>query len=169
MKAALLAGALLVTAGLGAGLVLRPGDRQLALHAWLLAIGGLGLLGLVRATGRSFPAAGPSPLDAPPRARPAPPRVLPELDRLERELSLSTATAFDVHYRLRPLLREIAAHRLRTRRGLDLDGGSPEVVALLGPAGWKICDPGRGRPADHSAPGPTLAQLRDTIDALEAL
>ena len=38
-----------------------------------------------------------------PRARPA--QRIPELERMEREVALGLATAFDLHYRLRPRLR----------------------------------------------------------------
>ena len=51
--------------------------------------------------------------------------VLPErpsdLARMERDVYLSCGTAFYLHHRLRPILREIAANRLLTRHGVDLD------------------------------------------------
>jgi hypothetical protein len=165
---AAIAAALVVTAALGVALVLRPGDQERALSAWLLALGALALLGLVRFTRGSFSTAA-SQFDRSlvPRAEPSPPH--PERDRLERELSLGTQSAFDVHYRLRPLLREIAAHRLATRRGLELDRGGDEVRLLLGRIGWEICRPDRERPADHFGPAPRLDQVREAVDALERI
>src|SRR5204862_2527145 len=131
-------------------------------------LGGLGLLLLVHTTRTALP--------EPPKPRGrsrfrddyealAPP--LAELARTEREVALATGTAFDVHYRLRPLLREVAAHRLATRRGIDLDAGGEQVRALLGWVGWEICRPSRERPDDHFAPAPRLAQVRDAREAIE--
>jgi hypothetical protein len=99
---------------------------------------------------------------------PAPelPRI-PELDRLERELYMSAAREFDLHYRLRPVVREIALARLE-RRGLSLDSGSVAVRELLGDL-WKLVSPEREPPRDRQAPGPGLVELRQTVEALERL
>ena len=41
--------------------------------------------------------------------------------RLEREASMAGTSAFDVHYRLRPTVTELAAELLSARRGIDLE------------------------------------------------
>jgi hypothetical protein len=92
-----------------------------------------------------------------------------ELAKLEREVVLGTATAFDVHMRLRPLLREIAAHRLASRRGLDLDTGSGAVRAALGEDVWRLVRPGVEPPDDRFAPGLPLPALRTALDTLERI
>jgi hypothetical protein len=94
------------------------------------------------------------------------PRI-PELDRLERELYMSASLDFDLHYRLRPVVREIALARLE-RRGLRLDSGSAAVRELLGDL-WELVSPDREPPGDRQAPGPGLAKLRQTVESLERL
>ena len=158
-----------LTIGLLVALVLRPGDRGLALDAYVLTLGGLVLFGLVTWTSGALPRAGASPLDA---ERPGPdarPPQLPELARTEREIALGTTSAFDVHYRLRPVLREVAAHRLAARRGIELDGPPERARAALGEDAWALVRPDRERPRHHHAPGPSLAEVRRAIEALEEL
>jgi hypothetical protein len=101
---------------------------------------------------------------------PRPPEVprIPELDRLERELHMSAAREFDLHYRLRPLVREIAATRLE-QRGLRLDSTGPAVRELLGEDLWELVRPGRAAPRDRLAAGPGPATLRRMIESLESL
>ena len=43
------------------------------------------------------------------------------LSRLEREVSMAGSAAFDVHFRLRPVIAELAAELLSSRRGIDLE------------------------------------------------
>ncbi len=121
------------------------------------------------ATREALPAPERSPFDAP-RTRPAGERSqLAELARVEREVSLATGTAFDVHYRLRPALREVAAHRLATRRGIDLDRDPQAARAALGDEVWAIVKPDRERPAYHHAPGVPLERVRRAVEALERI
>jgi hypothetical protein len=96
------------------------------------------------------------------------PLRIPELDRLERELNLGASRDFDLHYRLRPVVREIAVSRLE-RRGLRLDSGSAAVRELLGDDLWQLVRPDRERPPDRQAPGPGLAELRRSVEILERL
>jgi hypothetical protein len=100
-------------------LVFLPGRRDLALDLFLLLIAAGAVFALVRALSQAAPRAEPEPPARPRRMT----QRLPELERTERAVLLSASTAFDVHYRLRPILREIAAQRLATRRGLLLDDG----------------------------------------------
>lgn len=95
------------------------------------------------------------------------PRI-PELDRLERELYMSAARDFDLHYRLRPVVREIAVARLE-RRGLRLDSGSTAVRELLGEDLWSLVSPDREPPRNRQALGPGLGELRQTVESLERL
>ena len=161
--------ATLFTAGFVAGVVFRPDAWRIALDAWLLAVGGVALAAAVAATRAAFPTPGQSPFDRRRRKRPEEPERLPELARVEREVALATGTAFDAHYRLRPLLREVAEHRLATRRGLVLDSGSDAVRAAVGEGAWEIVRPDRGRPSHHLAPGLTSGQVRAAIEALERI
>jgi hypothetical protein len=99
---------------------------------------------------------------------PAEPARVAELDRLQRELTMGAARAFDLHYRLRPILREIAAGRLE-RRGLRLDSGSAAVRDLLGDDVWELTRPDREPPRDRHALGRGLDDLRVSIERLEEL
>ena len=156
-------------AALVAALV-RPGDRTLVLDVYLLYLGGLALLLLVRATAASMPGPGRSALERAVTAPPHRPGKRPAaLDHLERMLLLSTETAFEVHYRLRPVLREIAAHRLSTRLGVELDGEPETARDALGPAAWELVRPDREPPPDRLARGARLADLRAAVEGLEGV
>jgi hypothetical protein len=100
-----------------------------------------------------------------PEAQPA--RVA-ELDRLEREIYMGAARGFDLHYRLRPVVREIAAGRLE-RRGLELDSGSAAVRAALGDELWELVRPDLEAPRDRQALGPGIDYVRTRIEELEAV
>jgi hypothetical protein len=145
-----------------------PVQRGRIVDGYVLLGGGLLLLALVRATG-SGGADGPSRFDRALRRRPPTADRPRDLARIERAVVLARSSSFDVHVRVRPHLREIAAHRLASRRGLDLDSGSPEVRALLGPGLWELVRPDRPPPHDRFAPGLPLADVRAALDALERI
>jgi hypothetical protein len=100
------------------------------------------------------------PLPAPAPAHP------PQLARVERAAQ-SISLASDVQLNLRPLLREIAAERLRAR-GVDLDRRPADARRLLGEALWELVRPDRP-PPDRHAGGLTPAQLDAMLDRLEEL
>jgi hypothetical protein len=89
-------------------------------------------------------------------------------ERLDRVVSGATSHAGDVHLRLRPILREIAADGLR-RRGVDLDAQPRAAQALLAPDTWELVRPDRPRPDDAFARGLAPARLNAVLDDLEAL
>lgn len=90
----------------------QPGLRSVTLHAYVFVVGGLLMLGILAATGDAAPRRLRSELDAALTASERRDRPLPELERLEREVTLATASAYDLHFRLLPHLREIARARL---------------------------------------------------------
>jgi hypothetical protein len=136
---------------------------------YVLFVGSLLLLGLVRATRLAGETDERSVYERALRRRERPPARPGELAKLEREVSLAAGTSFDLHFRLRPVLREVAAHRLATRRGLALDAGSPEVRGLLGDELWEVVRPEREPPDDRFGPGLPLAGLRRALDRLETI
>lgn len=159
--------AALAVVGLAVALVQRPGDRALATDVFLLFLGGLALAVLLRATATAeSPLLGPSPLELALRERPAPQEQIPELERVVRTISMATQTIFDVHYRLRPLLRDVARHRL-ARRGVDLDAPGGAAESLLGPDAWSLVRPDLPRPRHHFERGIELEALTRAVDALE--
>lgn len=98
---------------------------------------------------------------------PALPASLEELDRLVR---WRVSTAGDVHFRLRPVVREIAAHRLSRGHGVDLDTSPATARRLLGEAAFELVRPDRPAPPDRLAPGGvTPADVAGIVERLEAL
>jgi hypothetical protein len=83
-------------------------------------------------------------------------------------VSAATSHAGELHLRLRPVLREIAANGLR-RRGVDLDEQPQAAQELLAPETWELVRPDRPRPDDAFARGLAPARLNAVLDDLEAL
>ena len=98
--------------------------------------------------------------------RAAPPSRGPAL---ERDIELSRINAFHFHVRLRPVLREIAAIRLRRRYGVELDREPARARELVASAAWEVVRPDRPPPQDRLASGPSLASLREVVSELERL
>jgi hypothetical protein len=121
-----------------------------------------------RAVRRALPS-DPSVFDV--RARRTAPeeRRLPDLQRVERLLGSSQATALDLHHRLRPRLRALAEVRLDEGRRISLDTEPERAREALGDAAWELLRPDRPEPADRSARGATLSEIRAVVEALEKL
>jgi hypothetical protein len=160
--------AVLATVALLAARMIEPGRQELELDVFILVLGTIGLIVLASEVRRIAPSPAESLLEK--ALAPEPPEVQPiaELHRLDRELTMGSTRAFDLHYRLRPVLREIAAARLE-RRGMNLDSGSPAVREALGETLWDLTDPDREPPHDRLAPGLGLEELDRTIARLERL
>ena len=160
--------AVLISAAIGLAAIFSTGLRTLLFDVYLLAMGGVLLLALVRATRVQAPSAATSGFEqalATMRRRPAESGPL----ALARELDLATMTAFHLHVRVRPLLREIAAHRLRARYGVDLDAEPARARELVGARAWEVVRPHRSPPADRLAPGPSVSYLREIVTELERI
>lgn len=150
-------------------LVTLPGRTELVLHVYVLAVGAIALAHLVAAVRAAHPVSAGSPFDAALRRRTRRDERLPELARVEREVSLGMATAFDLHYRLRPSLRRIAGELLAARRGIDLDASPAAARKALGEETWQIVRQDREPPRDRYGPGLDLAALRSVVTSLERL
>jgi hypothetical protein len=158
----------LATAALFIARALAPGRRELELDIYVLTLGGLAVLCVVTWLRRALPPTGDSSLqralERPRLAR----RQLPELARLERELYIGAAQAFDLHYRVRPVLREIALARL-AERGLRLDSGGEAVCEALGDEAWELVRPDREPPLDRHGGGIGFEGLERLVARLEGL
>lgn len=150
-------------------LVFTTAPRERVLDGYLLFVGGLLMLALVEATRDAGALVEVSPFERALQRRPRPARRPPELEKIEREVALAISSAFYLHFRLRPILREIARHRLSARRGLELDAGAAETRALLGEELWELARPDRPPPDDRLGPGLPLSRLRAAVDALERI
>jgi hypothetical protein len=160
--------AILATIGFFIARALLPGREELVLDIYVLTLGGIALAALSPALGKVAPREDKSLLEeALKPERPEPVRIA-ELDSLEREVALAASRDFDVHFRLRPVLREIAGARLE-RRGARLDSESPRVRELLGDELWALTAADREPSAHREAPGVPLEDLERTVDRLERL
>ena len=72
---------------------------------------------------------------------------------------------YDLHYRLRPTLRETAAGLLAVRRGIELDREPDRGARALGDETWQLVRPDREPPDDRAAAGSqlTLAPARRRV------
>lgn len=145
-----------------------PTPRGRAFDVYLLYLGGVVLLALVAATSAAaggmtksaFEAALDQPVPHDERPR--------ELERIERDVYLAQTSDFDLHYRLRPTLRSIAAQRLLSERGIDLERRPAAARTLLGEQAWELLRAER-EPPERDAPGLTVAELTVLVDALERI
>ena len=138
-----------------------PGWRSVLLRAFVFFLGALVLFSLLAASADWVPRARRSELEAAlPRGAP-PRRPLAEGERATREVALATSSAYDLHVRLLPHLREIAACRLE-RSGR---AAGPDRLGRW----WERLRPDRPAPADHHAPGIKESDLRALVDDLERL
>jgi hypothetical protein len=103
-----------------------------------------------------------------PRSAPSrEPDRLPELARLEREVVLSTGSEFDQHLRVKPLLRDIAAYRLWSHHGVDLDESPARSRELLGDQAWELVRPGPLDPNKRYLKGLDLKGLQAVVARIE--
>ena len=157
---------IVITIGLVIALGIRPVSVREIVAAYLLALAAIALLTLARlartedewerSTSELSRALAPRPRV---RLRPA------ELIRTERDLTLSTASAAEVHARLLPQLRDVAAARLADRH----DMGLADARDLLGDEAWELLRPDRPIPSDRNAPGLPLRRIGTLLDAVERL
>ncbi len=143
---------------------LAPGWFELELDVFILLVGGIALVDVVILARDAYPLEEVPEILAALEREPEERQRPAQLERLERELTMASSTAFDLHARLRPQLREIATMRLASR-GVQLD----EAEGVLDEELWELVRPDRQPPADRHAEGIAPAALRRAVDALEAL
>ncbi len=161
--------ALVFSAAIGFAAWAFSGLRDALLEAYLLGIGGVLLLALVRTTSEQESATGTSDFD----------RAVGEMSRrypsdsgelsLVHDVQQSVASTFHLHARLRPILREIAAYRLSMRFGVDLDREHERAQELVGGDAWELVRPERPTPSDRLAPGPPASHLNKVVEELERI
>jgi hypothetical protein len=158
----------MATIGFVVARMLAPGRQELEVDIYVLALGGLALLAVSSALGRVAPREDESLLEEALEPEPPEEARIAGLERLEREVALAASREFDLHYRLRPVLREIAAARLE-RRGARLDSDGPRARELLGDELWSLTEPDREPPSNRQAPGIGFEELERTVERLERL
>jgi hypothetical protein len=138
-----------------------PGERNLAIHVYLLFLGALLMLVVLSAVGTALPRSRRSELTRALDERPALPATVPQLAKVEREVTLAIGSAYDLHARLLPHLREIAAARLE-RSGRR---PGPDTLGRW----WELLRPDRPEPQERFAPGIREPDLRALVSDLERL
>jgi hypothetical protein len=159
--------AVLATSWLLLALTASSRHHREALAAYVLLLGSLVLLSLLRLLRRALPAVRPSLFEKT-GARGGPP-VLVELEQLRSRLASSQSSAFEFHYRLRPHLVSLAAARLERRHGVDLSRHPERARALLGEQAWGLLRPDWEPPRDLRQRGLTRHELRLLIETLETI
>lgn len=101
-------------------------------------------------------------------ARRTEPAVPEELEKLQRLMSFSAHNAGDWHFRLRPILRELADALLQDRHGVRLDG-DPRAPDTLGTRAWAALRADRPPPEDRLGPGLAAAELERVVHQIEEL
>jgi hypothetical protein len=164
-----LAGGVLVATGPLLVLVIAfPGKRTTFFSVYALVLGVMAVGALIGAFRSLRPAAWErSPLDQVPEKSERP-LTIDELARIDRLVVLGCASSFDLHYRLRPLLRELAAERLHVRHGIVLGREPERARQLLGEEFWEVVRPGRELGQRRGA-GLPQAALAGFVDRLEEL
>ena len=107
-------------------------------------------------------------LDSPEPVGPERPRSLKDVELAVR-LACSRNGEYDVYYRLRPVLRDLAEQRLRSHRLIDLDGGANAARELLGEDLWELVRSDAPPPQERSGRGVSVSRLAQWVERLEAL
>jgi hypothetical protein len=155
--------AALATGALVGAVLLLPVPVDLSLRAYAVALAGI-TIALVVSTAGLNPVFGSTPPRQP---------FSEEQDRerwgglaeLENAVEFAISSGFDLHHRLRPQLRQIAAQRL-ARAGVDLDRDPERAQALVGPDAWELLRPERPEPPRRSR-GTSVAALDRIVADLE--
>jgi hypothetical protein len=156
----------LPTAGLFSVVAFVPGRTELAVRIYALVLCGAALLLLLGALRRAYePATRVRARTR--RNRPAGRHTPGSLARIEQEVALGIAGAFDLHHRLRPRLRTLASELLATRRGISLTGAPERAREVLGAATWELVREDRLPPEDRQARGMPINELTGVVESFE--
>jgi hypothetical protein len=156
------------TVGVVLALILAGSAHGLALLAYVLFLDALALAVLAD---ELWAALAPAPpfewLIAHPARAPEP---IEQFETLSRTLSAAGWNQTELHYRLRPPVREIVTARLSRRYGIDLNSEPERARKLLGDGRtWELARPDREPPADRYARGWSRRELAELLDELEAI
>ncbi len=143
-----------------------PGRVELATQMYALLLCGLAFLLAVAAIRESYPPESPLRPKRPTGLEAEPP---PTLAQIEKETALAAAGTFDLHWRLRPRLRELAISLLAARRGVSLDGDPESARQILGDETWELVRRDRPPPSERAGRRGSPATLERLVDSLERL
>lgn len=158
----------LATVGAGAALIFTSGAQARIVDIYVVVIAAVVMLALFRTIRIATPARR-SAFDEALRQLRAPPPVASADIPEERDVVLSRLSEFHYYVRVRPVLREYAAHRLRSRFGIDLEREAERARELVPSRAWAVVRPDAGPPADRLARGPSVDEQRKVIAELERI
>jgi NaMN:DMB phosphoribosyltransferase len=155
--------------GLVAGVATLLGaDRtDLVLDGYVVYLAALLAIAAARLSARAFPA----PRGIVPAAasrRPNRPARPDSLEAVEDVVALAQADNYDLHFRLRPALQELAGEGLAAS-GIDLVREPAKAEARLSPATWALIRPDRPRPQGAHSRGIDTASLSTIVAELEGM
>lgn len=162
-----------VAAGLGlaaaASALLFGVDRDdVVRDALLVFLAGLVSLAAARIALSALP--GPRAVVRHARARRPPASLIPEsLARAESVVALAQADQLEFHFRLRPLLQDVAAVGYAAMAGAPGGELSPAAAEAFSPATWALIRPDRPRPegpGDHGVPSGALSAALDELESI---
>ncbi|MBO0714079.1 MAG: hypothetical protein J2P59_04955 [Acidimicrobiales bacterium] len=158
----------LATIGLAVVLVTGAPGPWLATWAYLLCLASLALWVLLRAVPWPAVERGAGAFEAVARTKVVAPDERPaHLRRMEGLVYFSHINVTDLHYRMRPTLRQLLSENL-ANHGTTLDG-DPRVKDRLGRDGWELLRPDRREPLNRTARGVELPLLRRIVEYIEEL
>ena len=152
---------LIATLACGYVALAQPSERNVAIHVYVLILGGLAMLAIVATFGDALPRRRRSAFEQALVAAGRKDRAPAQVERMEREVTLGVANAYDLHRRLLPHLREIAQCRLE-RAGRT---PGPDTLGEW----WELLRPDRLEPEDRFAPGISQRDLRALVADLERM
>ena len=144
-----------------------PGRVGLGVRVYALVLSAVALGLALSALRRAYPRA--RPLRSRARRADGGRRPPPTLGRLEHEMALGVAGAFDFHHRLRPRLHQLTLGLLATRRGVLADAHPASARGILGDETWHLVRRDAPPPEDRLARGLPIAELRRVVESLERL
>jgi hypothetical protein len=156
------------TVGVVVALLFAGSAHGLTLLAYVLFLGALAVTVLVAQLAALLPVAPPfEQLLA--RA----PRSEAPVEQLETMQKIVTAAGWnqaELHYRLRPVVREVLAARLSRRHGIDPDREPERARAVVGDGRvWELARPDRDPPEDRYQRGWSRRDLEELLDELESV
>jgi hypothetical protein len=142
-----------------------PGRVGLVVRIYALVVCAAALALALTALRRAYPAETPlRESRGASSSRRQPPSTL---GRIEHEAALGVGGSFDLHYRLAPHLRSIAAGLLASRRRISLEDQPEDARAIVGEETWELVRPNRPAPEDRLARGISPEALDRVVESLE--
>ena len=144
-----------------------PRYAQASAQIFVIVLGALVIRLLVQAVRVATSASGPFPFDE--ALLQSPEREIPrarEPARIAFEVGAATYRAQELHH---SFLRRLAADRLASEHGVDLDADQGAARSLLGAEAWDLLRPDHEAPGDRFGPGMPIEDVTKIVTAVEDL